>query len=62
MRRELIIKQIYNDKGFEIGYVETGKLVRCRDCKHYNDGDCTELPKLVGDDDFCSFGEKKEDE
>ena len=37
-------------------------LVRCGECKHYNDGDCDEMPKLVSADDFCSYGDRKESE
>ena len=32
----------------------------CKDCKHFNDGDCEELPKIVSETDFCSFAERKE--
>lgn len=38
------------------------KLIRCRDCRHFNDGDCEELPKIVSENDFCSFAERSEDE
>lgn len=38
------------------------EIIRCKDCKHFNDGDCTELPKLVSEEDFCSFAERGEDE
>ena len=38
---------------------KVSELIRCKDCKHFNDGDCTELPKLVSEYDFCSFGESK---
>ena len=38
----------------------TEKIVFCKDCKHFSDGDCTELPKIVSENDFCSFGERKE--
>ena len=44
------------------------EVVRCKDCKHYSDGDCFEFP-VYGDecsrampepDDFCSYGKRKE--
>lgn len=38
------------------------EIIRCKDCKHFNDGDCEELPKLVSEDDFCSFAERRTDE
>ena len=37
------------------------EIIRCKDCKHFNDGDCEELPKLVSEDDFCSFAERRTD-
>lgn len=37
------------------------EIIRCGDCKHFNDGDCTELPKIVSETDFCSFAERKEE-
>lgn len=33
--------------------------VRCGDCIHFNDGDCTELPKMVSEADYCSWGERR---
>jgi len=36
------------------------EIVRCKDCKYFNDGDCTELPKIVSETDYCSFAERKE--
>ena len=34
-------------------------IVRCGECKHWNDGDCEELPKLTSADDYCSYGERE---
>lgn len=52
-----MIERIYeNDEGL-LRLVQG--LVRCKDCKHFSDGDCTELPKIVSENDFCSFGEKQ---
>ena len=36
------------------------EIIHCKDCKHFNDGDCEELPKIVSETDFCSFAERKE--
>lgn len=58
--REFIAETIFNDKGFEIGQHIREEIVRCKDCKHFNDGDCEELPKMVSETDFCSFAERKE--
>ena len=50
--------------------VDAMEVVRCRDCKHrYNGKDCTHPILLaysfgairnVKDDDFCSYGERKD--
>lgn len=50
------------------------EIIHCEDCKHWNEDDCRcERPALAGDkwhdpkyfdtypDDFCSYGEKRED-
>lgn len=57
--REYIIARLWDDKGFEAGYKQMEEIIRCRDCKHFNDGDCEEMPKLVSEMDFCSFGERR---
>ena len=51
--------------------VEIVEVVRCKDCKHYrpyegeeHKGDCIELVGLescVYQDDFCSYGERRDD-
>ena len=42
-------------------------IVRCKECKHYDDEDygeptryCTWHESVVGADDFCSYGERRE--
>lgn len=35
------------------------EVVRCKDCKYWNNGDCYRL-ELSRPDDFCSYGERKE--
>lgn len=50
--------------------VEAVQVVRCKDCKHFSPyegeehkGDCMELVGLescVYEDDFCSYGERKD--
>ena len=37
-------------------------VVRCRDCKHYNEGFCVgyHAHHDIMPDDFCSYGERKE--
>lgn len=43
-----------------------GELIRCRECKHYTQGYtapmCTNcIVKYVKPDDFCSWGERREE-
>ncbi len=35
------------------------EVVRCKDCKHWFQGDCCML-RLPLPDDYCSYGEKKD--
>ena len=37
-------------------------VVRCRDCKHYNEGFCVgyHAHHDIMPDDFCSYGERKD--
>ena len=41
--------------------VDAVEVVRCRDCKHYNEGFCVgyHAHHDVMPDDFCSYGERK---
>ena len=39
--------------------VDVVTVVRCKDCKYWEHGDCYRL-ELSRPDDFCSFGERKE--
>ena len=68
---ELIIRQLFDDEGFYQGYEETGKLVRCKDCKDFQpfvgerkkvnttkNGWCSNGDS-VKYDDFCSYGERR---
>lgn len=45
--------------------VDAVEVVRCRDCKHYDETDSFNCKfafmKLKRPDDFCSYGERKED-
>lgn len=42
---------------------DSGEVVRCRDCKHRGTTDCTSYNAFweLGDDGFCSVGERKEE-
>ena len=37
------------------------EIIRCKDCKHYKDGERTNTFWGVCESDFCSEGEKKEE-
>ena len=43
--------------------VDAVEVVRCKDCKNWNDGICKSGFGLAfnGEDDFCSYGERRED-
>ena len=49
-------------------YVNTEEVVRCKDCKHYADyGRVWDCQKYEGmnfpdEDDFCSYGERKDND
>ncbi len=40
-----------------------GEIVRCKDCKHRNEPSCQIINSMYGidDDDYCSYGERKEE-
>lgn len=63
---ELYDRFSYHFAGAEM--VEYAEVVRCKDCKHYNNKDVNLLPHctLSGitkfEDDFCSDGESREGE
>lgn len=40
--------------------IEVTEVVRCKDCRYWNNGDCYRL-ELSRPDDFCSYGERKEE-
>ena len=67
---EYIIKQIYSD-GKYVAQQLMGEIVRCKDCKHYikslalNRMCCYVhllSPHAMREDDFCSLGERKDNE
>lgn len=40
--------------------VDAVPVVRCRDCEHWDDTWCDINEDYFEDDDFCSYGERKE--
>ena len=44
--------------------VDAVEVVRCKDCKHYNEGFCVgyHAHHDTMPDDFCSYGERKDDD
>lgn len=67
---EVIISWIWDNHGKEVGYEKKGVLVRCKECKYWNDeGLCKKHSSpIVGAiygtdaDDYCSEGKRKEQE
>lgn len=73
MASEIIVEfpSPLTDKEKKMIYGYKGEVVRCKDCKHRDPEDhkcdCGELERAgcvfpVGDDYFCSFGERRDDE
>ena len=60
--REIIVTQTFNEMGVQID-LKTTPLVRCKDCKWYDSErhDCPYMEEVL-DDDYCSYGELKEQE
>lgn len=42
--------------------IDAVHVVRCCDCDQFDDGTCKRTGLRVEDNDFCSYGEKKEGE
>lgn len=42
--------------------IEVEKLIRCKDCKHYDTGNCKHVYGLIfaKSDSYCSWAERKE--
>ena len=66
MIEEYIIKQDeggeYNPPSY-IWHDNKGELIRCRDCRFLNKGECEHNFGLLvaNDDDYCSLAERKEE-
>lgn len=43
---------------------DVAEVVRCKDCKHIGTSDCVAYEAFwtLGDDGYCSLGERREDE
>lgn len=41
--------------------IDAVPVVRCKDCKYWDFGDCYRL-ELSHPDDFCSYGERRDEE
>ena len=47
----------------EMPSADVVEVVRCKDCKWYQNGFCDKVDALLGlirDNDYCSYGERKE--
>ena len=54
-----------NDALWELPAVDAVEVVRCKDCKHWEDGwlgYCTKCHTAMHYDGFCSYGERREDD
>ena len=69
--KDELIKVLKFDRGqYEKGWNDRdNEIVRCKDCKWYkrkypwnNIYECSYLEAPMDDDDFCSWGERREDE
>ena len=43
----------------EVADTDVVPVVRCKDCKHWNNGDCYRI-ELTRPDDYCSYGERRD--
>lgn len=66
--REELLKALAYDRGqYEQGYRdalnEQSKIVRCKDCIHWDDDDCEigNNPQMFAEDWYCPCGEVKQD-
>lgn len=69
-KKEYIVRLLFDEKGYEIGYESTGEVVRCKDCKLSNwytnrkgKTFCYCTKTGTGgktSEDFCSDGERSE--
>lgn len=67
---EMIVKFHCDERGAARTWDEVGKLVRCKDCKHwegeYRNGfwyfeQCSLNEHVASSDDFCSWAERREE-
>lgn len=69
-RREWIVEVLKDIDGMHTGYLHKGELVRCKECKYWEESQyyqefmvCTYIKGATftrQHDDFCSRGERKE--
>ena len=43
----------------EVADADVVPVVRCKNCKHWNNGDCYRI-ELTRPDDYCSYGERRD--
>lgn len=51
------IIELISKTGSKMETVESTQIVRCKDCKNWNFGDCYRI-ELTLPSDFCSYGER----
>ena len=62
--RDTAIEQLHEiGKGLGSRMDDVATVVRCKDCKHWVNGFCiTEMKFNLAETDFCSWGERKDNE
>lgn len=63
--RDIIATEYRDDKGLLTRREVGEELVRCKDCIHYDEHtrwQCDKFGQSVNADDYCSYGERKDDE
>ena len=58
--REYIVARKWDEKGYEVGYVQREAVTRCRDCKYRDGVNRCPLGAILDGDGFCSLGERSE--
>lgn len=62
-REELLKALQYDREQYKKGYADRdAEIIRCKDCKWRDESTCLIHGAIWKDKDFCSHGERKEDE
>ena len=50
----------YEDEINKVPTADVVEVVRCKDCNHWIDRECQVFSMMMNDDDYCSYGERRE--